>query len=379
MCVNDSVKSTIGTDMKSVLLVTPYPYTLSTRGMDLLTRAFESSGWDTQHVQFPRVFYSLEKRTFFPTTVKEKKSYTVWIPYIDALMKKLPQWIFRWILRNHRRSVNNIDWNSYDLIVLESGKPLFLLDLVGERTTLVYRQSDPVGLFLGENPQYIRLENEIYEKSAYILTPKDRFRDLTPAEHRHKVSVIPNGIHIPKGVELKNPFPPGSVNAVYVGLAPLDVDTIEVVSNGNPNVTFHLFGTGVRGVSAIRLKRKKNVVIHGFVSSRIFIPYLAHATMYVFPFRRSERFENIGITSKYYMAMRFGLPIVSYPMGPAEEFRELPVSFCLDSREFCQSVKRIAAAPYKVQYDLEWDKLEYGYLLDSYRGFINTIETGRVS
>ena len=362
--------------MKSVLLVSPYPYTLSNRGMDLLTRAFEASGWDTHHLQFPRVVYSVSKKVHFPSTVNEKESRMTWIPYIDRIMKKIPRSIFYWIVRNHRRSVSGIAWDSYDAIVLESGKPLFLLGMVGKGTALIYRQSDPVRLFLGENLHYVALEDEVFKKSTYILIPKDRFKDTIPGEYHRKISIIPNGFHAPDDDGLENPFPAGSLNAVYVGLAPLDIETLNDVVNQNPGVTFHLFGTGVRGISAVRMKRKKNVIVHPFSSERFFLSYLANATMYIFPFQRSKKMNNVGLTSKYYMAMYFGLPIVSYPMGPAEEFEGLPVCFCSDSTEFSLTVKRIAAAPCKVKYNLPWDSLDQEFLLSKYREFIDSIESG---
>ena len=364
--------------MKSVLLVSPYPYTLSNRGIDLLTRAFEASGWDTDHLQFPRVVYSVSKKTGFLSSVNEKRSKLTLIPYIDRIMKRIPRCIFNWIVRNHRRSVNDIVWNSYDVIVLESGKPLFLLDILEEGTELIYRQSDPVRLFLGENPHYIEMEDEIFKRSNYILIPKDRFKGTIPTEYHHKISMIPNGLHIPDNTDLDNPFPKDSINAVYVGLAPLDIETLNVTVNQNPGVTFHLFGTGVRGISAVSLKRKKNVIIHPFSSQRSFLPYVANSAMYIFPFQRSKKMNHVGLTSKYYMAMYFGLPIVSYPMGPPEEFEGLPICFCSDSTEFSLMVKRIADNPCKVQYDLPWDTLNQDFLLSRYREFIDSIETGSV-
>ena len=38
--------------------------------------------------------------------------------------------------------------------------------MIGKGTALVYRQSDPVRLFLGENPHYIALEDEVFKKST---------------------------------------------------------------------------------------------------------------------------------------------------------------------------------------------------------------------
>ena len=93
--------------------------------------------------------------------------------------------------------------------------------------------------------------------------------------------------------------------------------------------------------------------------------------MYIFPFQRSRKMNNVGLTSKYYMAMYFG-----HPMGPAEEFEGLPVYFCSDSAEFSLTVKRIADAPCKVKYDLPWDSLDQEFLLSKYREFIDSIESG---
>ncbi|OQX28471.1 MAG: hypothetical protein B0D92_08725 [Spirochaeta sp. LUC14_002_19_P3] len=357
--------------MKSVLLVSPYPYTPSNRGMDMLTQGFELSGWRVHHLRFPSVFYSVRAESS-SVNVEQLSARRTLLPYIDALMHRWPRFVFNRIMAAHRRSVSTVDWRQYDTVVLESGKPLFLLDMIPAQIPVIYRQSDPMRLFLGRNPHYLALEDGVFERGRYLLLVKERFIQTVPPRYRDKIRVIHNGFRIPENISFPTPYLPGTINVVYAGLAPLDTDCLRVLGGDFPGVTFHLFGTGIRG-SRHWLRRCPNIVHYGFVSQDTFLPYLANADVYIFPFKRSERMNNVGLTSKHLTAMRFGLPIISFPMGPAEEFEGMFINFCADSAEFSRALGRMVQERPRLRYNIPWEKFSSESILQEYVHFIETL------
>ena len=356
---------------KSVLLVSPYPYSPSTRGMDVLTNAFAESGWKTHHLMFPKVLYSV--RMPVSPAVHQLRGRLLLLPYIDRFMHGIPTYLFHRFVKTHRRSVSHVDWTCYDVVVLESGKPLFLLDSIPEGTRLVYRQSDSVRLILGKNPDYIALEDRIIRQAEDIIVPNERFRRALSEDCRSKTSVVPNGVTVPEGGNVESPYAAGSVNAVNIGLYPLDRDVLFRSCRENPGIDFHVFGTGLG-----RWNRRQdipNLKCYGFASAAVFLPYLIHADMFVFPFKYTEREEYYGLTSKYCMAMRFGLPIVSSPRGPKEDFEGLPVDFCANAEEFSRTVGEIGNTRPRRVYNLDWAGLDPVNILALYKKWIAGLET----
>ena len=274
--------------MKRVLLVSPYPYTQTNRGMDIMTLAFEQSGWETHHLVFPNVFYTVKKKAQFPTSVIEHKAGKTHIPYVDSVMKKLPSFIFRWLVQRHQAKVRNIEWEKFDAVVLESGKPLFLLDLIREKTRLIYRQSDSVRIFLGKNPDYVQLEEDTIEASNHTLVVKERFKHEIEKKHHEKITVIRNGFSVPKNYSIQSPYRKNTKNAVYIGIAPLDEKGLKIICKSSPDVDFHIFGTGLRRFSGFH-GQPANLYNHGYANASEYLPYLSHADIYILPFKRTER------------------------------------------------------------------------------------------
>ncbi len=81
--------------MKKVLLVSSYPFSKTGRGMDVLTECFEESGWETTHLTFPNVFYTVKKTERFETKVNEVISKKAFFPYVDSAMSWFPRYIFK--------------------------------------------------------------------------------------------------------------------------------------------------------------------------------------------------------------------------------------------------------------------------------------------
>lgn len=341
--------------------------------MDVLTQAFHLSGWETHHLMFPNVFYSVRNTVPFETGVKQLKSREILLPYVDSLMKRIPRFLFKRIQTNHCRSVSSVDWNQYDAIVLESGKPLFLQDLIPEDKILIYRQSDSVRYILGENPDYIALEDTFLLKAHHILVPSTRYKETLPSESIAKAQVIHNGVEEIDDSHFSSPYEVNTKNAIYIGLTPLHRDTVVSICRENPDISFHYFGKGLRNFSPRLRKNLKNLHDHGFVPAKEFLPFLKFADMFIFPFKPTKNFKSIGITTKYYRAMKYGLPIISYRMDSKEDFTGLEIDFCDTVQEFNSKVREIGDTKPKRKYNFSWERIKAKNILRAYREFVETL------
>jgi len=360
--------------MKKVLLVSPFPYSKTGRGMDVLTECFEECEWQTTHLLFPKVFYSVDKTVKFETKVIELIAKKVFLPYVDSVMKWFPPRLFRLMVRYQSRKVHMIDFSSYDFIVIESGKPLFLLDLIPNHVKIIYRQSDSVRHVLGENKSYIGLEDMIYERSEKIIVVKDRFKNILPESIHMKVSVIRNGYSIPEGLSLENPYPENTENAIYVGLTKLDVSTIKEVCKTNPDLNLHIFGACLKKVDLLKLKNIQNFYYYGFQPREKYLSFIKFADVAVFPFKDWDGMKWVGFTTKYLNFMYFKLPIVSYLTGEKCEFDGMGVHFAENAQDFAEKVSEVIRTEERGSSNIDFHFFSHEERKKEYKQFINSLE-----
>lgn len=360
--------------MKKVLLVSPYPYSRTGRGMDVLTECFEESDWETHHLQFPNVFYSVSKTRKFTTNVKEFYSGKALVPYVDSVMKWFPRWLFNLMCNYQNNKVKGIRLGDYDYIVLESGKPLFLLNIIPEKTRLIYRQSDSVRHVLGKNKYYIQLEDLIYERAEKIITVKDRFKSLLPKHIQAKTNVIRNGYSIPEELNLENPYAEQSKNAIYVGLTKLDYKTIKTICMENPELDTHIFGACLNKKDLLKLRKLKNFHYYGFQPRDMYLSYIKYADVAIFPFKAWDAMKWVGFTTKYLNFMYYNLPIVSYLTGERSEFEGMGVHFAVDPDDFSKKISDILISGERGNAQIDFHFFSHGERKKEYKDFISSLQ-----
>jgi len=356
----------------SVLLVSAYPYTQTGRGMDVLTNVFEIQGWDTTHLIFPNVLYTIKKKIKFDSVVRELLSRFAVIPYLDRLMYWFPKQLFYLYLKYAVSKVDFIDWLKYNYVILESGKPLFLLDVIPESVKIIYRQSDSVRLVLGKGKWYIDLEDRVCQRAERIITVKDYYRNNLPLSSRDKAVTIRNGFSIPEEKIYINPYIERTKNVVYVGLTPLDPKTLDLLCKENKNIEFHIFGSCLKIWQHRRLSINTNFHFYGFCPRDEYLPYLAYADAAIFPFKYFPGMDHVGFTSKYLNFMYFKLPIVSYLTGNRDEFSPYPIHLPQSPEDFSSRL-RVAIAEGPVDYDIDFDFFSHKGRKKEYSQFINML------
>jgi len=362
--------------MKKVLLVSPYPYSKTGRGMDVLTECFEEEDWDTNHLKFPNVFYSVNKSNSFDTKVTEFTSKKALIPYVDGFMKWFPRFLFNLMVKYQQKKASFIDFSKYDYVVLESGKPLFLLDKIPHKTKIIYRQSDSVRHVLGKNRYYIALEDKVYSRATKIIVVKDRFKNLLDSQTQKKVRVIRNGYSFPQDVNLSNPYRGDRKNAIYVGLTKLDAPTLKSICLKNDNLDVHIFGNCITPWDLKKLNKIENFYYHGFEPRDVYLSYIKYADVAIFPFKPWDAMEWVGFTSKYLNFMYFKLPVVSYLTGELSEFDGMGVLFPKDAEEFAVMVKGVIERGEKVDSKIDFHFYSHPQRKKEYKEFIKECENG---
>ncbi len=334
-----------------VLLVSSHPLSPTGRGMDVLSYTFAHLGWDVTHLQFPVYPYS-NTNNMQDSGITRLKGKMNYLPYVDSLMWWLPGFLFRLIARYSASRTGNIDFSQYRYIVLESGKSLFLLPRIPSSVKIIYRQSD----VLGRGRHYCALEDEVSRRACSIILVKDYYRQSILPEYRHKTTVIRNGFNLPAKVETENPYRQ-PLNAVYVGLTPLNPQTLSALCSAFPDLHVHIFGSCIRSRRVQRsLKRKhSNFHFYGFRPPSEYLPCLQHATLAVFPFKDWGGMAHVGFTSKFFNYMYFSLPIVTYRTGDPEEFKPYGIVPAGDQEAFIRQVGEILKNPAPREYKVDWE------------------------
>lgn len=358
---------------KRVLLVSPYPYSISSRGMDVLTNCFEEEGWDVDHLTYPRAFYTPAVKKPVDSRVNTILAPKTKLPYIDRIMFWIPRFAFNIIKAINNRTVKHMDFTRYDYVVLESGKPLFLMDVLPEDMPIIYRLSDSVQLVLGKNPDYHALEKKVFERSHKMIFKKEVYKKFLEDHQKDKTAVIENGMAIPENISAKNPYVEGSKNAVYVGLHQLDYPTVKALAESCPSCNFHIIGPCLGKKQVKKLKQFKNFFYYPFLSKEEYMPLLKEATLAIFPFRRTESMKWFGLTSKLLHFMYFNLPIVLYPTGVEGEFDGLAVRFADSVSSFVSEVQEVLREGVKIDYDLDFDYFSSECRKEEYKSFIRKL------
>ena len=232
---------------------------------------------------------------------------------------------------------SDIDLDSYDLFMVESGEGILNVDLLpGDR--LVYRQSDPVELVLSKsNKSFVDIEHRIIKKARLTLVAnnkilgfyKKHYSDLTG-----RMKVWRNGFYIPE-VEGGSPYRSGSVNGIYVGVKGIDWGLVRKLAVCFPGIDFYFVGIDRCPVEL------DNVFCMGFLSYRDWLRYVKYASFVFLPYKKTDRydysFESIP-SSKNLVFMYYGLPVFVTGYGRLKDYQKYGFIVSDGSKGFVENV-----------------------------------------
>lgn len=157
--------------MKKVLVVSGIPYSETNRGVDTITTYFIENNYDVEHLVFgvnrKKKIEELKKREIILKNFKQLYNLPTKLPY--RILNKFPFLLKLYSLEKNF-STRKIEFEKYDLIFLETGYPLFLINKIPVTTKVILRMSDPIDFSFGINhKKFELLERMAIERSTLTL------------------------------------------------------------------------------------------------------------------------------------------------------------------------------------------------------------------
>jgi len=342
------------------LLISFMPWQdVSNRGMDLIAYALASIGADVHVLKFPtyvshligaqtrRLLRGVRHPVNLSGRIRSSTVISLGLPYGERYF-----WWIKWrpIFNALRKmtclTLPTVDISSYEIIVVESGKPVFFAGTLEKisppsRPVVIYRQSDPIELGLSRNPRFIEEERRMLAVADLVLMVNERIQNAYKAkypQYAHKFVVWENGFNVSaKPYTIAGGERP---TAVYFGLFPIDLKVVTTAARALPAVMFHIIGPVVSRITARRIMRRcPNIVFHGFMPQERALPLIANASVAIVPYRPSPRLEFAGLTSKLLLFMYYGLPIVALSRQEAKSLSNVGVDVCRKVEDFIDRVR----------------------------------------
>lgn len=284
-----------------ILVVSSKGYSISNRGVDNMT-SYLSQRYKVDHL----LFYVRENKK--PVKISEKLTQIYFQDklkfYRDKFKYFLPGCILKRYFVKMIQTNNNICFSSYDYIILESGYPVYLALVLNN--PLIYRQSDPPEIAFNSNRKfYHKLEDNLIKKSIVVSSALEP--SFYPKEYKNKyvfwkTGYISQSFHC--SYSKKKQFS-------YMGGMQLDYQLLRQIAIHFPNYTIYIIGPHKDKVGL------KNVVFTGYLDYKKYEPLIAESSAFIIPIARKyvHKLKKASITSKFYLPMSLGIPIIVRAYG----------------------------------------------------------------
>lgn len=332
----------------------------SQRGINVLTTSLAEQGLDVTFFTFPTYLwecFSKQRRSLLKGKVVDlgggvtvsNLTKIVPIPYSSSRFpSKIKKIFFRIFEFNHAKPLLDLNINDYDIVVIESGKGVFLEGFL-KGPKIIYRQSDPVEF--GLDRDLASYERRLIKKADLTLVVNqvilDKYQKESP-ELTKKMVLWENGFSVPNNGTYSNPYKTFP-NAVYFGLFPVNWEAVSTLAEKIPDLTIHIFGPFKKNPNCL----PKNIVLYGFRSHVFLSNFLKFANLFLLPYKDiPERHEISDKTSKLLLAMHFNLPIIASPFSHSERLKKYDVVTTKTVEEFVDKVQQSIIYNQKIAYKL---------------------------
>ncbi|SHF00486.1 Glycosyl transferases group 1 [Marinitoga hydrogenitolerans DSM 16785] len=374
--------------MKNVLIIGYMEFQPNMqRGISLITEAFAENEYNVVYLSFPTYFPHLiikSKRNLLKGTIHKynksivsNKTVLCKVPYF--FNKKYIKWSFLFPVyeKSHAKPLLNfIKKNKFDIIVIESGKAVFLAKYLKDikSTKIIYRQSDPVEFILdGKLKKY---EHKLIEHADLTLVANKKIFNEYEKKYpklTDKMEIFENGFVVPdENTYYKNPYKTKN-NFIYFGLFELDWNYIITLAKSIPEVNIHIFGP----YKNKKIKKFKNIHLYGFMSHNKILPYVKYSDTCLLPYKNDkEKLKFVGITSKILTYMYFEKIIISTPYEGSELLKEFGILIPENLDDFIKISKKIINSKnLKIKYDINFEKYKTSTKKEE---FINIIKNYKI-
>lgn len=343
---------------------------VSQRGISIITSTFTDLGWDVTFITYPYHIWHLLDKKKRNLCLKGKKVYTqqgnllknfsviITIPYYKRMPYLIRKYFINLFKISHSYFLPQIDYAKYDIVIIESGKAVFLVDKINS-PKIIYRQSDPV---ISQFDEYVeKYEQKLIEKANLTLVVSNsiyqEYKKRKP-ELTANMEIWENGINIDENNKKINPYS-AFPNALYVGLSSIDWECIFELCKEVPNLHVHIIGPH-------KVKRDnypRNLHLYGYIPHSRAMAYIKYAQICLLPYREKNKMECTKpvLTSKIKLYMYYKKPIVARPTNIEEGkmFNFYGLKVVNTPRDFVSKIKEIVKnEDFKCYYKLNLKKYE---------------------
>lgn len=295
-----------------ILIVSGQKFSKTNRSIDTITEYFIEKNHQVEHLVLG--INKLKNIQKIDTKVKIKNfkqlySEASYFAYLGIMGRVFPEFILNFIKNQTIKTAKFINFSKYDLIILETGKSLFLMDIIPKNISIICRQSDPLEISIRSNRKYFReMEKKAFERSIFSL--------IAHKKSMEEYKELNNLIEWKSGFEIKNiniPKKKDSKKKIlsYMGVFKLDFKLIKEFALLNLDNEIHIIGNYKNFLNL------PNVIFHGYLTYDKYIEILKITDCFIVPYHEEEvnRMKKLGLTSKYYLPMSLGIPILTKSYG----------------------------------------------------------------
>lgn len=302
--------------MKRILIVSGIFYSRTNRGIDIITSSFIEKKYQVTHLVFPvsklsnlKKIKKIEQENF--KQVWAKKSY---FSFLGIMGKILPSFLLSFIIKINIR-LKNINFDDFDLVILEAGPPLFLIGELNPQNKVILRISDVEETCFGSKRKiFFDFMKKGIERSDLILVPNELL--ISKYGNLNKIKCWKNGFlnlneNISKIITSEKII-------TFFGLAKIDYKLIEFLASSNLDLKFIIIGPYKNKI------KRKNVFFTGYLNNEEILNFVKRSKCFLIPYSSSifEALSTGGLTSKFYPVMSLGIPILTVKYGQIQDDNE---------------------------------------------------------
>lgn len=325
------------------------PYRQSNRGIDILIGLLIKNNKEVRIIKYPNYLWTKDRDS------KANEIYPIspFVGYKEKIFSSANRMLFKILSQMATITIPRILFDETEVVVLESGYPVFFLNKIPKSKKVIYRQSDPIELIGSKNKYYAEIERQAIERSDLTLVVNEKIFDYYKNKYPYltnKMLVWRNGINISKTEKTINPYQQSTFNIVYMGLAPIREDVINAIAQKYSDIKIHLIGYTPRKITS------SNIRTYGYLSPKEYMPFIEHADLALVPYDEQwPALEWGGVTSKIYLFMYYGLPILTTPKIKWNAPEGL--IYCATMDEYIEKVGMMIARREKVTYSFDWEAI----------------------
>lgn len=298
-----------------ILIVSGQEFSETNRGIDTITKYFIEKKYMVTHlmVGINSLKKFKKKRRLNISNFKQIYSKKSIFSYVGIMGKIFPNIFLKMIKKYQEKLVSNIKFKNFDLIVLETGKPLFIIDKIPLNIPIILRMSDPIEFSFNNNKEYFKkLEREAIKRANLILIAHQKLFEYY--KEYNNIEYWRTGFD-EKKIQSNELLNKAEEELFYMGNTQIDFELLENIIKLNPKISINIVGNHQYKSKNSHLK------IYGYLDSREYIEYLQKSKCYIMPFnsKEVEKMKMLGMTSKFYVAMQLGKPILVRRYGEIQK------------------------------------------------------------